>query len=209
MEAEVIDALLKTRSVIINSREPFRWASGILSPIYTDNRLLLSYPEERKKIMDAFTRAAQKLEFDIIAGVATSGIPWAAWLAERLSRPLVYARSDTKDHGRKNLVEGRVEKGTRALVIEDLVSTGGSSVAAVEAVRSTGAVVTDCIAIFTYGLKAAEERFRNAGCRLHTLTNFSELIVSAAARGYLDREETARLSDWIKDPENWSANHVD
>ncbi|MCK4714016.1 MAG: orotate phosphoribosyltransferase, partial [Candidatus Aenigmarchaeota archaeon] len=187
MNREIAKLLLKTKAVTLSTSKPFTWASGIHSPIYTDNRVLLSHPIERRVVIDAFVEEIQNEcpDFDVIAGVATSGIPWASWVAEEMDKPLVYVRGKKKDHGRENLIEGRLEKGRKVVVIEDLISTGGSSVSAVEAIRQAGAEVSHCFAIFTYGLKKSVETFKNADCKLITLTDFSTLAELASETGYI------------------------
>jgi len=205
MNREIARLLLKTKAVTLSISKPFTWASGILSPIYTDNRILLSYPEERRKIVSAFIKDIRKEcpDFDVIAGVATSGIPWASWVAEEMDKPLVYVRGKKKDHGRENLIEGRLEKGRKVIVIEDLISTGGSSVAAVEAIRQAGAEVSHCFAIFTYGLKKSLENFGAALCTLVTLTDFPTLVEIAAETEYIDKAEKMKIDEWLEDPQSW------
>jgi orotate phosphoribosyltransferase len=206
-KTEIAGLLLKTKAVTLSPAKPFTWASGIKSPIYTDNRILLSCPQERKKVVSAFVDAI-KMEcpaFDVVAGVATSGIPWAAWVAEALGKPLVYVRSEKKDHGKGNLVEGRIVKGQKAVVIEDLVSTGGSSVAAVEGAREAGAQVTHCFAIFTYGMQKANDAFAAARCTIVTLTDFATLIGLASETGYISREQKENVLAFSRDPSGWKA----
>jgi len=204
---EIAGLLLKTRAVTLSPAKPFTWASGIKSPIYTDNRILLSCPAERRKVVSAFTDAVKREcgEFDVVAGVATSGIPWAAWVAEAFGKPLVYVRGEKKDHGKGNVVEGRLKRGQKAVVIEDLVSTGGSSVAAVEGAREAGTEVTHCVAIFTYGLQKAKDAFRAARCTLVTLTDFETLVRLASETGYITKEEKQEVLAFSKDPAGWKA----
>ncbi|MCP3682710.1 MAG: orotate phosphoribosyltransferase [bacterium] len=201
----VAELLLKTHAVTLRTDPPYTWTSGILSPIYTDNRILMSYPLERRKIIDAFANAIKEneLEFDTIAGVSTSGIPWAAWLAEGLNKPMVYVRKAAKGHGKENAIEGKVEKGEKVLVIEDLISTGGSSVAVVEALRTAECKVVACVAIFNYELKKGIDKFKKADCNLISLTNFSTLIELAAEQGYIKEDEKQKVLEWSKDPETW------
>jgi orotate phosphoribosyltransferase len=207
-KAGIAGLLLKTRAVTLSPGKPFTWASGIISPIYTDNRILLSCPDERKKVVSAFVEAIarERLHFDVVAGVATSGIPWAAWVAEALGKPLVYVRGEKKDHGKGNLVEGRLSKGQHAVMIEDLVSTGGSSVAAVVGAREAGAQVTHCFAIFTYGLQKAADAFAAAHCTLHTLTDFATLIGLASETGYISREQKEKVLAFSMNPSGWNAD---
>ncbi len=162
---EVAELLLKSEAIMLRPQKPFKFSSGILSPIYCDNRLLLSKTSERERIVDAYIRKIkdERLEFDVVAGIATASIPWAALIAEKLKKPMIYIRKAAKDHGRENLIEGGLEKGQRVLVVEDLVSTGGTSLSSVEAARKEGAIVKVCLAIFTYEMEAAIKGFEEAG----------------------------------------------
>ena len=202
---EVAELLLKTNAVTLRINPPYTWASGILAPIYTDNRILLSYPSEREKILDLFIRTIEEndIQFNLIAGVSTAGIPWAAWLAKRLNKPMVYVRATTKDHGKENLIEGRVEKGSRAVVIEDLISTGRSALSTVEALRDAGCKVEYCLTIFTYEFRSAKENFQKMACKLIALTDFSTLIELATGKGYLNNSDKQNVLNWSKDPEKW------
>jgi orotate phosphoribosyltransferase len=205
MKDEIARILLRTKAVSLRTDPPYKWVSGILAPIYTDNRVLLSYPAERKKVTRSLVAMIRKegIKADVIAGVATSGIPWAALVADELGKPMIYVRSKSKDHGRENLMEGRLEPGQKVLVVEDLVSTGGSSISAVNAVREAGGTVDSCMAIFTYEFKKAAENFSKAGCRLITLTDFGTLIRTASRTGYLKREDVEKVLEWSEDPEGW------
>jgi orotate phosphoribosyltransferase len=207
---EIAKLLLDIKAVALNTESPFRYSSGILSPIYCDNRLIISYPEKRKKIITAFLSliAAQKINFDVVAGVATAGIPHAAWIADALNKPMVYVRAQSKGHGKQNQVEGLIEKNQTALLIEDHISTGGSSVAAGIALREAGAIVTDCLAISSYSFQNAQENFAQAGIRLQTLTHFAALLEAAEQNGYIRSEEKTQLTQWQKDPLNWEKNYA-
>jgi orotate phosphoribosyltransferase len=202
---DVAKILLEIKAVTLNPQKPYRYASGMLSPIYCDNRLVMSYPEKRAKIIDCFAKVVKErnLDFDIVAGIASSGIPHAAWLAEKLGKPMIYIRKKAKDHGKENLIEGRLGKGQKVIIIEDLVSTGGSSVAGVEAVRSQGGVVEHCLAIFTYEMAKANDAFRNANCELIPLSDFTTLIKVAGSMKYISDDEAAKVLEWNKDPPNW------
>lgn len=202
---ECAKILLSIKAVTLDAKKPYRYASGILSPIYCDNRLLMSYPQKRKKVVDFFLAKIEDigLDFDIIAGTATAGIPHAAWIADRLDKPMIYIRGRSKDHGKENRIEGKLKEGQKVLVIEDLVSTGGSSVSAVEAVMETGGSVVACLAIFTYGMEKAKKRFEEAGCPLYTLSDFSTLIEVAEKEGYLGPEEAKMVKEWNKAPAEW------
>ncbi|GIV61183.1 MAG: orotate phosphoribosyltransferase [Rhodothermaceae bacterium] len=198
--------LLGIGAVALSPEAPFTWASGLRSPIYCDNRLTMAYPAVRRRLTEGFTARirAQHLHPDVIVGTATAGIPHAAWLADRLDLPMAYVRSKPKAHGRGNQVEGRVEAGQPVVVIEDLVSTGMSSVAVVQALREHGAEVQAVLAIFSYGLPAAEAAFAEAGVPLFMLTDFTTLLGVAREQGALSPEAVAVLEAWRKDPVGWS-----
>jgi orotate phosphoribosyltransferase len=177
----------------------------MLSPVYTDNRVLLSYPAERSTIVLCFARLIQNMRInpDVIAGVATSGIPWAALVASALKKPMVYVRKKEKGHGLENLIEGRLEKGSSVVLIEDLVSTGGSAVSAVEAVRAADGVIDKCFAIFSYELESSVKRFDAAKCRLISLTNLGTMAKVASEMDKIGKEELDEVVRWSKDPEGW------
>ncbi len=198
------DELLRIGAVQFRPEDPFTWASGIQSPIYTDNRLTLGYPALRRRICSALADAARQggIGADLIAGTATAGIPHAAWLADRLDLPMVYVRAAPKGHGRGGQIEGPLAPGQTALLIEDLVSTGGSSLGAVAALRAAGADVHDALALFTYGLDVAHRAFEAAGVRLHTLTDLEALADAAVAAGVLtdtQRRETLAWRDRLNE----------
>ena len=202
---ETARMLLDIKAVSLKPKAPFRYASGILSPVYCDNRLLMGYHDKRARIRDLFIEKIkeQGLKFDVIAGTATAGIPHAAWIADKLGMPMIYIRGGAKDHGKQNQIEGPLENGQRVLVIEDLISTGGSSVAAVDAVRKAGGEVAACIAIFTYEMQKAKDKFAEAGCPCYTLSDLSTLINVAADYGYIKPEEKDILLAWNKAPADW------
>ncbi len=202
VRAAVAAELLRIGAVTLRPDAPFTWASGLLSPVYTDNRLTLGHPDVRRRLTDAFVARvlAGGYRPDVIAGTATAGIPHAAWLAERLGLPMAYVRSSAKAHGRGNLVEGPVEAGQRVVLVEDLVSTGGSSLAAVAGLRALGAEVVAVLAVFTYGMAAAENAFAAAQVPLHTLTDFGAVVEAAGFEG----EAKAALDAWQQDPQAWS-----
>lgn len=208
-EQEIARLLLEKNVVVINAKKPFTYASGMKSPIYCDNRMLLSYPNARDKIIDTMIKiiVQQATKFDIIAGVATAGIPWASIIADRLEKPLVYIRSAEKEHGKQNQIEGKIEATQRVLIIEDLVSTGGSSLKAVQAVREAGGIVEHCIAVFTYEMKKATQAFEDAKCKVFTTTTFTTLIKEAAVLKKITKEEEEMVLDWNTDPENWTKKH--
>jgi orotate phosphoribosyltransferase len=202
---EVAELLLKSGAVILRPEQPFKFASGILSPIYCDNRLLLSKPEQRERIVDYYIIRIKelKIEFQVVAGIATASIPWAALIAGKLRKPMIYIRSSQKDHGRQNMIEGGLEKGQKVLVIEDLVSTGGTSISSVLAARNESAVVEKCLAIFTYEMEKARNNFSENKCELLTLSNFSTLVEVAAKKGYIKEKQISLLKEWSRNPEGW------
>lgn len=207
IEQEVARLLLSIGAVTLRPEKLFTWASGIKSPIYCDNRLLISFPDARRTIKDAFcTLIKEKApDAELIAGVATGAIPHAAWVAERLNKPMVYIRTSPKGHGKENVVEGKVETGVKAVVIEDLVSTGGSSCDAIEALRAAGARVDDCLAIFSYGFAEAQKKFDAIKCALTTLTNFPTLLQMAKEMRLIRADQIDLLKKFSQDPRGWTA----
>ncbi len=195
---EIIRELLQIKAVQIKTEGYFTWTSGIKSPIYCDNRLTMSYPIVRRKITQAFARIIkeQQIQLDCIAGCATAGIPHAAWLAEALDLPMVYVRSKPKAHGKGNQIEGEVEQGQKVIVIEDLISTGGSAIASAKALHAAGAEVTGVLAIFTYGLRKAEVAFRESGFHYHTITGFDAFIQVLEADGKINQMDSKQLLAW-------------
>ncbi len=206
MKKEVAKILLKVKAITLSPDKPYKFVSGILSPIYCDNRLLMSYPKERKKIVDFFIKTIKenKLKFDLIGGIATSGICWASWIAEKLDKPMIYIRGKTKEHGKENLVEGKLEKGQKVLIIEDLISTGGSSLTAIQGVREQGGVIEDCVAIFTYEMEKAVNGFKDVNVNLFTLSDFTNLIEVASKENYIKEEDKEKVLEWNKNPGEWN-----
>lgn len=206
---KVAKVLLEIKAVTLSPKEPYTYTSGIKSPIYCDNRLLVSYPEQRRIVRDCFIKLIEEnnMEFDVVAGTATAGIPHAAWIADKLKKPMIYIRSKPKDYGKENLIEGQLLPGQKVLVIEDLVSTGGSSVAAVQAVRDAGGQVEYCLAIFSYQLKKAEDKFNEANCRILTLSNFSTLVKIAKKMEYITKEDLKIVLEWNSIPDGWGKKH--
>jgi orotate phosphoribosyltransferase len=198
--------LIEIGAVIVRPSEPFTWASGLRSPLYCDNRLTMGYPDVRRGITDGFAERLKRLgwKVDVVVGTATAGIPQAAWLSDRLGCPLAYVRSSAKVHGKGRKIEGVVQEGAGVVVIEDLVSTGGSSLAAAEALREAGAQVHGVLAIFSYGMPEAEGRFENAGIPLVALTGLEALLEVALETGRLNESEIAAVREWQVDPEAWS-----
>jgi orotate phosphoribosyltransferase len=203
--AKVAGYLLQSKAIKLEPANPFTWASGWKSPIYCDNRITLSYPEVRNYIKDAFCEIirAEYPGAEVIAGVATGGIPQGALVAGELGLPFIYVRATPKSHGLENLIEGLIQPGKKVVVIEDLISTGGSSLKAVDAIREAGMIVEGMCAIFTYGFKIAEDSFANRSCKLETLSNYSVLIKEALHSGYIKEEQLEQLSKWRVDPANW------
>ncbi|MBM7552821.1 orotate phosphoribosyltransferase [Thalassobacillus pellis] len=194
--------LLAIEAVQIRPDDPFTWTSGIKSPIYCDNRLTMSYPDIRGRIRDAFVSHIKELpeKIDIIAGCATAGIPHAAFIAESMGLPMVYVRSSSKKHGKGNQIEGLVKEGDRVVVIEDLISTGKSSINAAKALEGAGAEVVQILAIFSYGLPAAEEAFGAEGFTYNTLTDFSALLDHMKKQQSFDEQTEAKIWEWQRDP---------
>ncbi|MFN8257767.1 MAG: orotate phosphoribosyltransferase [Bacteroidales bacterium] len=201
----IADKLLQINAIKLNPANPYTWASGWKSPIYCDNRKILSFPEVRDIVKNEFVKLLNLVyeKPDIIAGVATGAIAHGALVADLLNLPFIYVRSSSKGHGLENLIEGNLETGQKVVVIEDLISTGGSSIKAVEAIREKGGIVVGMLAIFTYGFSHAQKNFENAGCPLYTLSNYNILIETAIKSGYIDKKYLEMLAEWRKNPENW------
>ncbi len=209
MAAKTAEYLLRVKAVKLNNEHPFTWASGRKSPIYCDNRVTLSYPEIRTFIRQRFTEAVSEMwgDVDVIAGVATGGIAQGALVAQELGKPFVYVRSESKNHGLTNQIEGDIHEGQTVVVIEDLVSTGKSSLIAVRALREKGCVVKGMAAIFTYGLQVAADNFQTEDVELVTLTDYDTLIGVAKEKEYIRPEALESLSAWRRNPEQWSKDH--
>jgi len=205
IDRQIAAMLLQSKAIILEPAKPFTWASGWLSPIYCDNRVTLSYPEIRDQMKEAFRSSIQD-HFnapDLIAGVATGAIAQGALVADAMNLPFVYVRPSAKEHGRQNLIEGRLLPGQKVVVVEDLISTGGSSLKAVEALRGAGAEVLGMLAIFSYGFEVAIKNFREANVELHTLTNYHILIETALASGDIQQNQVEMLQQWREDPSTW------
>ena len=201
----IAESLLKINAVSLSLNPPFTWVSGIKSPIYCDNRLFISYVEERKKVVDAFIEKIKDsgLDFNVVAGTATSAIPFAAWISEKLSLPMVYVRAEKKQHGRGKSVEGKLNKGDKVIVIEDLISTGKSSVQVVKNLREEGAEVVGVFSIFSYQFKKDEDNFASVGLNYVSLENIESLLKHAVEKGYLSQRDANIINEFKKDPENW------
>ncbi|NEU29433.1 orotate phosphoribosyltransferase [bacterium LRH843] len=202
MKEQIAEHLLTIGAVHLQPNDPFTWTSGIKSPIYCDNRLTLSYPNVRRDIIKGFVEQIKEhiSEVDVIAGTATAGIPHAALLSEALDLPMVYVRGSAKGHGKQNQIEGRIEKGQKIVLVEDLISTGGSVIQAAEALRAEGAEVVAVVAIFTYEFKKAEDALKEANLPAYILTSYSTLLNVAQDKGTISSEEVERLAKWRKDP---------
>ncbi|NJO68282.1 MAG: orotate phosphoribosyltransferase [Bacteroidetes bacterium] len=197
--------LLQSKAIKLEPAKPFTWASGWKSPIYCDNRLTLSYPQIRNAIRDALVNLIKENfpEVSVIAGVATGAIAQGALVAQELNLPFVYVRSSPKKHGMENLIEGEVRPNQKVVVVEDLISTGNSSLMAVDALRKAGAEVLGMVAIFTYGFTAAETNFTEAGCKLFTITNYEQLLEVAVPEGYITSSQLGLLKEWRTNPSSW------
>ncbi|MBA3925068.1 orotate phosphoribosyltransferase [Listeria rustica] len=204
-EKQVAEQLLKIKAVFLQPNDPFTWASGIKSPIYCDNRLTLGFPKTRQFIAKALAEKIKTAfpDVEVLAGTATAGIPHAAWASDILDLPMVYVRSKAKEHGKGNQIEGPIAKGQKVVVIEDLISTGGSSITAVEALREAGCEVLGIAAIFTYGLEKGKTLLGAANVEVAALTNYETLLEVALDEGYVSEGDMATLKEWNKDPEKW------
>lgn len=205
LKRDFASRLLQVKAIKLQPNNPFTWASGWLSPFYCDNRKTLSYPELRNyvklelvhKVLECFPEA------EVVAGVATGAIAQGALVADELNLPFVYVRSKPKDHGLENLIEGDLKPGMKVVVIEDLISTGGSSLKAVEAIRSNACEVIGMVASYTYGFPVAENAFREANVRLETLTDYEHVVAVALATGYISEHDVEVLHDWRQAPDKW------
>ena len=204
-EKKTAEYLLQIKAIKLQPSNPFTWASGWKSPIYCDNRKTLSFPEVRSFIRSSFAAMIKSIypEADMIAGVATGAIAHGALVADKMGLPFIYVRSGAKEHGLGNQIEGHFIPGQKVVVIEDLISTGGSSLSAVTALRESGCEVLGMVAIFTYEFKKATDAFAAADCRLNTLSNYSVLVESAVSTGYIGQAEVETLKKWRIDPANW------
>ena len=199
------EVLLKVKAIKLSPTEPFTWASGWKSPIYCDNRVTLSYPTVRVFLKEEISKIVESKygKPDVIAGVATGAIAIVILVAQELGVPFIYVRPEPKGHGRKNQIEGHLESGQNVVVIEDLISTGKSSLNAVKALKESGATVKGMVAIFSYGFDLASENFKNSNVYLSTLSDYSHLLEQAMDSKYITEKELDTLTEWRKDPENW------
>ncbi|MCM3089527.1 MULTISPECIES: orotate phosphoribosyltransferase [unclassified Cytobacillus] len=205
MKHKIAEKLLDIKAVALNPNEPFTWSSGLRSPIYCDNRLTLSHPEVRKEIaaglqaiiLDKFPEA------ELIAGTATAGIPHAAWVSDKMELPMCYVRSKAKGHGKGKQIEGQAVKGQKVVVVEDLISTGGSAITAVKALREAGCEVLGVAAIFTYQLEKGKQMLAEEEIEAYTLTDIEALTEVAVEKGFIQEEDMKKLIEWRKDPAEW------
>lgn len=201
--------LLQIKAIKLSPQKPFTWSSGLKSPIYCDNRLVLSYPEFRSYLIDSFIQQAKAyVPFDVVAGVATAGIPHGALIADRLELPFIYVRPEAKSHGMGNQIEGQLEQGQRVLVIEDLLSTGGSSLKAIKAIQNSGGVIAGTLAIFSYGFESCKQAFSDSKIAVQTLTDFPTLVQIAESHHFISEKEGEMLKAWTINPEAWSAQAI-
>ena len=210
IENKIAQNLLQIKAIKLSPQNPFTWASGMRSPIYCDNRITLSYPDVRNDVKNGFiVLSSQFGSIDMIAGVATAGIAHGALLADALGLPFCYVRSAPKGHGRQNQIEGEIQPNSRILVVEDLISTGGSSIDVVEVLRKEGHEILGVISVFEYGFEKARENFLNNQCKYRSLSNYNVLVKEAVDTKYITSEEADILSSWNKDPENWYRKHFE
>ena len=201
---KVAKILLSIKAISLSPKKPYRYSSGILSPVYTDCRLLMSYPKERATIISLYAKAIKSTgKFDVIAGTATAGIPHAAWIADKLKLPMIYVRGKVKDHGKGNQIEGKLIKKQKAAVIEDLISTGESSTETVRAIRKKGGNAYHIFSIITYGMKKSRENFNKWKIKLISLTDFPTVVKVAEQIGYIKSKDKDLILQWTNDPVSW------
>jgi orotate phosphoribosyltransferase len=209
MKKQIAKRLLEIHAVALKPNNPFTWTSGLRSPIYCDNRLTLSFPAVRREIAAGLVKLIQE-HFpgaEMIAGTATAGIPHAAWVSENMDLPMCYVRSKAKGHGKGNQIEGKVESGQKVVVVEDLISTGGSVITAVQALLDAGCEVLGVVSIFTYGLEKGKQMLADKKIQSVSLTNFATLVEVAIEENYINRDDKESLLLWSKDPSEWSNKH--
>lgn len=205
MNRKIAERLLEIKAVALKPNDPFTWSSGMRSPIYCDNRLTLSFPVIRKEIASGLQKTIEEKfpGVEMIAGTATAGIPHAAWVSDLMDLPMCYVRSKPKGHGQGNQIEGKAEPGQKVVVVEDLISTGGSVITAVEALRQAGCEVLGVVAIFTYQLQKGKERLEKANITAYSLTDFETLSEIAKEKGYIQEKDMKKLAEWRNDPAEW------
>ncbi len=205
MSQSIAEHLLEIKAVFLQPNDPFTWSSGMKAPIYCDNRLTMSYPEVRKEIAEGLAELIKTKfpESELIAGTATAGIPHAAWISEILGLPMCYVRSKAKSHGKGNQIEGKTSKGQKVVVVEDLISTGGSSITAVKALKEAGCEVLGVVSIFSYELDKAKKAFEKEGIKAFSLTGYSDLIETAFKKELIEEGDLSTLRNWRENPEYW------
>ena len=211
MKHVIAERLLEINAVALKPQDPFTWTSGLRSPIYCDNRLTLTFPSVRREIAAGLLKLILEnfSEAEVIAGTATAGIPHAAWVSELMDLPMCYVRSKAKGHGKGNQIEGKVEQGQKVVVVEDLISTGGSVITAVQALREAGCDVLGVVSIFTYGLQKGKELLQENGIKSISLTDFPTLVEVAILKGTITEDDQKSLLLWSKDPAQWSNQFVE
>jgi orotate phosphoribosyltransferase len=209
MEKEIAQVLLKIEAVGFNLDKPITFKSGIKSPVYVDNRKLPFFPSKWKIVLNGFKELIEKnkIDFDIVAGVESGGIPHSAALGFLLDKPSIFIRKKAKEHGTKSMIEGGNVNGKKVLLIEDLVSTGGSSLAGIESIRNEGGIVNDCLVIVSYDFKEAKDSFEKAKVKLHPTTSFSIILDEAISSGKISGPEAEKVKEWFSDPHNWASKY--
>ncbi|KGA97751.1 orotate phosphoribosyltransferase [Alkalihalobacillus alcalophilus ATCC 27647 = CGMCC 1.3604] len=210
MKKQIAEHLLNIEAVSLSPNEPFTWSSGLKSPIYCDNRLTMSYPVVRKEIAKGLAALIKEQygEVEVVAGTATAGIPHAAWVSEELDLPMAYIRGKAKSHGKQSQIEGKIEKGQKVVIVEDLISTGGSAITSAKAIRESGAEVLGVVAIFTYELDKATANLAEAELEVAVLSNYSTLVEVAKEKGTISDKEWEKLTQWRKDPSDEAWVHI-
>lgn len=205
IKEEVAKILLDTKAVTLRPKNPFRYTSGILSPIYTDCRLIISYPKQRKTIKDLYIKTINdaRISFDIVAGTSTAGIPWTALISDSLDLPMIYVRNSAKAHGKQNQIEGIIKRGNTAIVIEDLISTGKSSIETIKAIRNSGAKAHYIFSIATYQIKTANDNFVQNDIKLISLTDFDTIVRVAQKHNYINKKDYESVITWTENPITW------
>ncbi|MCU9612168.1 orotate phosphoribosyltransferase [Caldibacillus lycopersici] len=207
MERLLAEKLLEINAVSLSPEQPYTWSSGIISPIYCDNRITLGYPALRKEIANGLARLIETnfSEVDVVAGTATAGIPHAAWVSDYLDLPMCYVRSSAKGHGKGKRIEGKAEAGNRVVIVEDLISTGKSAIDAAKALQDEGCIVLGIVSIFTYELAEAKQPFAESGIPYYSLSNFSSLIEVAKDKGFISQQAVDYILSWKENPKEWGA----
>ncbi|MAS35808.1 MAG: orotate phosphoribosyltransferase [Anaerolineaceae bacterium] len=211
LDAQIARALLQIEAVGFSPYNPITFKSGILSPVYVDNRRLIYWPEQWRLVVEGFRQLVEReqLAFDVIAGIATGGVPHSSALAYAMQRPSIYIRSESKGHGKQNRIEGGAVEGKRILLVEDMITTGGSSLSGVAALRDAGAIVEHCLTITTYGFPMSRQAFEAANVRLHALAEFKIIVKEAQNAGQFGEAERALIEDWLDDPHQWAERQED